>query len=76
MEWPHIIHSCTRCGASWHAPREEPHRCIHDKAEFAAYCLSAKDDKGKPKAVRSDTALQVLRKVVEPKHYPTETSEQ
>ena len=27
MEWTYIIHSCKACGASWHAPKDEPHAC-------------------------------------------------
>jgi hypothetical protein len=25
--WTQVIHTCSACGASWHAPRDEPHDC-------------------------------------------------
>lgn len=34
MEWTltHIIQTCPKCLASWHAPRDEPHQCAVDAA--------------------------------------------
>lgn len=31
MEWTTIIHTCSRCGASWVAPRDEPHDCVVER---------------------------------------------
>lgn len=35
FEWTRLIHACKVCGASWEAPRDEPHDCLVERQGLA-----------------------------------------
>lgn len=61
--WTQHVASCTRCGASWHVPKDEPHQCIADDLDQlrvtvakTVECLTP----GPGKTIRVDTARDLL----------------
>lgn len=61
FSWTHIVHTCQRCGASWYAPKDEPHECVVEGLSAALESIAGQLDDAYNAGTFDQTIAGMLR---------------